>query len=234
MSEDGKRHIVVIGGGIVGVCVAEALLRDGQRVTLLEPGDFGGEHQASYGNGAFISPASIIPMSMPGLWAKVPGYLLDRRGALTIRWPYLPRLTGWLLRFLAAGWSEARVSRTTAALADLLQGAPQLHREIAGRIGAPEMIHDDGLLYLYENRAAFEAEGLALKLRRAHGVQMTEYEGAALARTGSGAGTALYVCGDADRRTQLCQPRPICCGDCRLVSGQWRDPYPRCGRGTAV
>lgn len=181
MSDNAKRHIVVIGGGIVGVCVAEALLRDGLRVTMLEPGAFGGEQQASYGNGAFVSPASIIPMSMPGLWTKVPGYLLDRRGALTIRWPYLPRLVPWLLRFLAAGWSEARVTRTTRALAGLLSGAPQLHIDIAARVGAPDMIRDDGLLYLYENRAAFEAEGLALKLRRAHGVQMQEYDGAALA-----------------------------------------------------
>ncbi|GAA6199324.1 FAD-dependent oxidoreductase [Aquicoccus sp. SU-CL01552] len=181
MSEDAKRHIVVIGGGIVGVCVAEALVRDGLRVTMLEPGAFGGEQQASYGNGTFVSPASIIPMSMPGLWAKVPGYLLDRRGPLTIRWPYLPRLATWLLRFLAAGWTEGRVTRTTQALADLVSGAPQLHADIAARIGVPDMIREDGLLYLYQNRAAFEAEGLALKLRRAHGVKMQEYEGDALA-----------------------------------------------------
>ena len=127
MSETTKRHIVVVGGGIVGTTVAEALLRDGLRVTLLEPGSFGGEQAASYGNGAFLSPASIIPMSMPGLWRKVPGYLLDRTGPLTIRWTYMPRLLGWLTRFLIAGATEARVIRTAAALAALLKHAPERH-----------------------------------------------------------------------------------------------------------
>ena len=90
MSQTNETQAVVIGAGIVGVCAALALRQAGLAVTLVDPDEPGGEQAASYGNGAFITPASIIPMSVPGLWRKVPGYLLDRDGPLTIRWRHLP------------------------------------------------------------------------------------------------------------------------------------------------
>ncbi|SEK71273.1 D-amino-acid dehydrogenase [Roseivivax marinus] len=181
MTEATGRHIAVIGGGIMGVSAAEALLRDGHKVTMIEPGTFGGPQAASFGNGAFLSPASNTPVSMPGLWAKVPGYLRDREGPLTIRWAHLPRLAPWLLRFLAAGWTEARVTRTAAALGALLDDAAGRHSALAARVGAPDLIRREGLIYLYRDRAAYEAEALAWGLRRDAGVRADLLEGEALA-----------------------------------------------------
>jgi len=186
MAQGSGQHIVVIGGGIVGLAAAEALIRDGNRVTVIEPGAFGGDQAASYGNGAFISPASVIPMSAPGLWAQVPRYLLDRSGPLTIRWPYLPRLLPWLIRFLLAGWTQARVTRTARALASLLDQAPARHGDLAARVGVAGMIRSEGLLYLYTDRTAFEADGLSWRLRALCGVQTRQVEGAELARLAPG------------------------------------------------
>ena len=58
-------HVAVVGAGIVGACTAWELLRDGHLVTLIEPAKPGGEQAASYGNGAWLSPSSVVPMSMP-------------------------------------------------------------------------------------------------------------------------------------------------------------------------
>ena len=116
--------VVVVGGGIVGLCCAIELLRDGHAVTLLEPEQPGGRHAASFGNGAWLSPSSVVPMSLPGGWRKVPGYLRDPLGPLAIRWRYLPRLTPWLLRFLHAGSTVKRVERTARALRTLIADAP--------------------------------------------------------------------------------------------------------------
>ena len=106
---DTPRHVVVIGAGIVGAASAIELLRDGHRVTLVEPGEPGGEQAASYGNGACLSPSSVVPMSHPGIWKKVPGYILDPLGPLAIRWRYFPRVIPWLLRFIGAGSTEAKI-----------------------------------------------------------------------------------------------------------------------------
>lgn len=175
-----REHVVVIGCGIAGVCSAIALLKAGYRVTLLEPANPGGEQAASYGNGAWLSPASIVPMSMPGLWRKVPGYILDPEGPLTIRLRHLPQLAPWVWRFIKAGSTVQKVERTARALSSLLGDAPSRHQALAQVAGKPELIRQDGLLYAYPDRSAFEADALGWRLRRDNHVAWRELEGDAL------------------------------------------------------
>ncbi|MBU1279984.1 MAG: FAD-binding oxidoreductase [Alphaproteobacteria bacterium] len=182
MTQSQGKHIAVIGAGIVGVSTAAALLQEGHRVTVIDPASPGGPHAASYGNGAFISPASILPMSQPGLWRKVPRMLADPRGALTIRWRDLPALMPWLVRFLWVGATQDKVSRTARALTGLLADAPQRHVDLAARAGLSCMIVRNGLLYAFRERAEYEADGFGWRLRRDNGVAMAEIAGEALRR----------------------------------------------------
>lgn len=175
-------HVVVIGAGIVGAATALELLKDGHRVTILEPGPVGGPQAASYGNAAWLSPASIIPMSMPGLWKKVPGYLLDPGSPLTIHWRMLPRLAPWLIRFLRAGATVAKVERTARILTTLLQDAPSRHVALAAEIAQPDLIQQRGLLYAYPDRSDFEAEALSWRLRRDNGVRWLELDAGEMAQ----------------------------------------------------
>jgi D-amino-acid dehydrogenase len=168
------QHVVVIGAGIVGAACAVELLRDGHRVTIIEPGEPGGEQAASYGNGTLLNPSSVIPMSSPGLWRKVPGYLSDPLGPLTIRWSYLPRLLPWLWRFARAGATADRVAATARALQPLLQGAPERHRRLADEAGVADLITRQGVLFVFPSRDDFVAEGLSWRLRRENGVRWLE------------------------------------------------------------
>jgi D-amino-acid dehydrogenase len=167
-------HVVVIGAGAVGVACAIELLRDGHRVTIVEPGTPGDVQAASYGNGTLLNPSSVIPMSVPGIWRKVPGYLADPLGPLTIRWSYLPQLLPWLWRFVRAGATEARVAATARALKPLLHEAPSRHRRLAEEAGVGELISRQGVLCVFPSRADFEAEQLSWRLRRENGVQWLE------------------------------------------------------------
>lgn len=168
-------NVIVLGAGIVGACTALRLADAGWSVTLCDGGRPGGEEAASYGNGGWISPASIIPMSFPGIWRKVPGYLLDRSGPLTIDWTSIPRLAPWLLRFLLAGATEGRVTKIASHLNSLLHDAPERHLALAERIGRRQLIVQRGLLYAYPDRAAYEAESLSWRLRRENGVAFEEW-----------------------------------------------------------
>ncbi|MDB5372711.1 MAG: FAD-binding oxidoreductase [Belnapia sp.] len=169
-----KGHVVVIGAGILGACTALELLKAGFRVSIVEPGPPGGEQAASYGNGCWLSPMSVIPPATPGLWKKVPGFLADPLGPLAIRWSYLPKVLPWLARYLASGWTEARVLRTAVALRALLQGAPALHAALAEEAGVGHLIERRGLMYIYPSRAEFEAEAMAWRIRRQVGVEWLE------------------------------------------------------------
>ena len=169
-------HVVVIGAGIVGAATALEALREGFRVTILDPGAPGGEQAASYGNGCWLSPMSVIPPAGPGLWKKVPKFLADPLGPLAIRWSYLPRVLPWLARYLWAGWTEAKVEAAARALRPLLVNAPALHRTLAEEAGVEHLIERRGLLYTYESRAQFESEAMAWRIRRKVGVKWLELD----------------------------------------------------------
>jgi D-amino-acid dehydrogenase len=169
-------HVVVIGAGIIGAVSAVELLRDGHRVTIIEPGEPGGEQAASYGNGGWLSPSSVLPVATPGLWRKVPGYLMDPLGPLAIRFSYLLKAMPWLTRFLRAGSSWARVRKISEGLAPLVAGAPALHAKLAAEVGVPELIVRTGLLYIFPSRADFEKSAETWAIRRERGIKWIELD----------------------------------------------------------
>lgn len=177
-----RRHAVVIGLGAVGCATAIEALRAGMRVTLVEPESPGGSHAASYGNSGWLSSHSVVPPALPGAWRKVPGWLADPLGPLAVRWRHFPKALPWLLRYLAAGWTEARVQRTATALRMLLADAPALHRKLAEEAGVPDLIEQRGLLHVYRSRADFDSEALAWRVRARTGVRWEEWDAATLRR----------------------------------------------------
>ena len=167
--------MVVIGVGAVGSATAIEALRAGLRVTVLEHGEPGGQHATSYGNAGWLSSHSVVPPALPGAWRKVPGWLADPLGPLALRWRYLPRAMPWLLRYLASGWTEARVQRTADALRTLLADAPVLHARLAAEAGVPQLIERRGLLHAYRSRAEFDGDALGWRVRRRTGVPWEEW-----------------------------------------------------------
>jgi len=156
-------HVVVIGAGIVGAATTLELLRDGHRVTIVEPGDPGGEQAASYGNGCLLSTSSVLPVTAPGLWKKLPGWLADPLGPLAVRWSYLPRAAPWLWRFFRAGSSQAKLRAIARALRPLVHDCPVRHKKLAEEAGVGELIHQTGCLYVFPSRADFDADAWAIR-----------------------------------------------------------------------
>src|SRR5215831_16688439 len=103
MAGGGKR-VGVIGAGMIGVCAASWLQRDGHSVFIVESGEPG--RGASFGNAGALNASSVTPVSMPGAIRNVPRWLFDPVGPLRLRWAYLPVVAPWLLRFVRAGTPE--------------------------------------------------------------------------------------------------------------------------------
>jgi D-amino-acid dehydrogenase len=163
------RDIAVVGAGIVGVCCALQLLRDGHRVTLIDrqgPGE-----GASYGNGAVLPTESVVPVATPGILWRAPGMLVDPLGPLRLRWGYLPRLAPWLLRFVAAG-TRRRVEEISIALAALHHGSVEAFAPLLEMAGAGDMLRRRGWVCVYESQAGYRAAAPMLELQRRRGVHL--------------------------------------------------------------
>ncbi|MGQ0652861.1 MAG: NAD(P)/FAD-dependent oxidoreductase [Betaproteobacteria bacterium] len=170
--------VVVIGAGIVGVCVAAWLQREGRQALLIDAGEPG--MGASFGNGGILSASSIVPVAMPGVLRRVPGWLLDAEGPLTIRWSYLPRLAPWLVRFVAAS-APARVERQARALRALLEGSLANYAPLVRDAAVEDLVRQQGMLYLYASEASWRSDARAMELRRRNGVAIEDLAGPALA-----------------------------------------------------
>jgi D-amino-acid dehydrogenase len=111
-------RVVVIGGGIAGLCCAYYLRRREFDVTIVERDEIGARTASSWGNGGWIAPAQAGPLPAPGLSVYGLRALLQADSALYIRPGYLRQLMPWLLRF----WTYCNQrdhDRGTAALAAL-------------------------------------------------------------------------------------------------------------------
>ncbi|WP_170979141.1 FAD-binding oxidoreductase [Roseomonas sp. HF4] len=170
-------RIVVIGGGIVGLCVAWHLARRGLAPLVLEARK---PHAATTGNAGAISHGSVAPLAMPGVLRQVPRMLTDRAGALHIPLRYWLHAAPWLLRFVASA-RTSRVEGVAEALAALLFGALERHKEILAAEGATDLIREQGQMYLYRDEAQMAKDAAGLELRRRHGLRIEVLDRAGLA-----------------------------------------------------
>ncbi|MEM9127789.1 MAG: FAD-dependent oxidoreductase, partial [Pseudomonadota bacterium] len=83
-------QVTIIGAGIVGICCALSLQERGIPVRLVDRGEPGQE--TSFGNAGVVSPWSIIPQAVPGIWKKLPQMLLDPKSALSVRPSFWPKM----------------------------------------------------------------------------------------------------------------------------------------------
>ncbi|PJE32589.1 D-amino acid dehydrogenase small subunit [Pseudooceanicola marinus] len=170
-------RIGIIGTGIVGVSTAGWLQRDGHEVVFVDPREAG--EACSFGNAGSISPTAVLPVAMPGMWKKVPKWLLDPDGPLVIRTQYLPTVLPWLMRFLRHS-SEAEVTRIAGAMRGLLAPVFDAYTPLLQRAGAMSMVRRNGCLYVYSSREMAKKWAWGANLRRGLGIEMQELEGDAL------------------------------------------------------
>lgn len=168
-----RMHIAVIGTGIVGVCTAAWLQRDGHQVTFIDPLEPG--EACSFGNAGSLSPSACLPVGMPGMWKRVPRWLLDPLGPLTVRWRYAPVVLPWLVRMLQHSTRE-EVTRIATALRSLLEPIFDCYDPLLAHADAQSLVRRSGCLYVYSSREAAAQWQWGMNLRRSLGVKLVDVE----------------------------------------------------------
>lgn len=164
-------EIAIIGAGVVGLSIAEALMRRGlsRDIVMIDPNPAG--MGASYGNAGTIADYAVMPVGTPDVLRNLPSLLFDKNSPLAIRRAGILALMPWLARF--AWQSLPRQAEANAqAIAALLAGAGPLWADLADRIGGAAILQPKGCLYLYETAAAYRAAHQDMAGRRALGIEV--------------------------------------------------------------
>ena len=172
-------RIAVIGTGIVGVCSAAWLQRDGHEIVFVDPLAPG--EACSFGNAGSLSPSACLPVGLPGMWKRVPRWLLDPLGPLNVRWHYAPVVLPWLAQMLRHS-TRSEVTRIAAALRTLLAPIFECYDPLTEHAGAAGLVRRAGCLYVYSSREVAARWQWGMNLRRSLGVKLVDVDSAELHR----------------------------------------------------
>ena len=162
----------VLGAGVVGLSTALYLQRSGHKITVIDPSP--PASGASYGNSGVICSDAAVPIALPGMLRKVPGWLADREGPLTVRPSYFPRALPWLLRWIEAS-RMSRVLQISDAMRALHRDSLTCWRELLEADHFADLIRPVGQVRIWEGEGAESAIALALSER--HGIRAVPLNG---------------------------------------------------------
>lgn len=161
--------VTIIGAGIVGICCALSLQERGVKVRLIDRGAPGQE--TSFGNAGVISPWSIVPQAMPGIWKSIPAMLLSREGPLSVRPSFWPVMVPWGLQFLSK--SRERSVRCVADAMDILcHPCVALYRRHLEGTGHENLVVDSCYVHAFRNAGGARLSDLGYLIRREKGAEI--------------------------------------------------------------
>ncbi|GAA6190375.1 FAD-binding oxidoreductase [Phaeobacter sp. NW0010-22] len=161
--------VTIIGAGIVGICCALSLQERGVKVRLIDRSAPGQE--TSFGNAGVISPWSIIPQAMPGIWKSIPKMLLSPDGPLSVKPTFWPKMIPWGLRFLSNA-NETTTRATSDAMETLCQPSVMLYRRHLEGTGHEDLLVDSWYVHAFRNAEGASLRDLGFQIRKEKGAEL--------------------------------------------------------------
>jgi len=161
-------HVMILGGGVVGVTSAYYLARAGHQVTVLDRQP-GAGLETSFANAGQVSPGYSAPWAAPGIPVKALKWLMMRHRPL-VMWPRVePRLYGWLARMLANCTEEA-YARNKGRMVRLAEFSRDALRELRAETGIAYDHREKGTLQIFRTAKQLDQVGNDTAVLDAYGV----------------------------------------------------------------
>ena len=148
-----RDDVVILGGGVIGLATALALIEAGRGVRVLEAGSAG--CGASHGNCGTLTPSHAPPLAAPGVVLKGLRWMFTPDAPLYLKPRFDPALWRWLLQFAArcnvSDWRQSTQSRSI-----ILDDSRQRLADWVGRYGLECEFAEEGLDYVFREQANFD------------------------------------------------------------------------------
>jgi D-amino-acid dehydrogenase len=164
----GEKSILIIGGGVIGLCIAYCAMREGHTVTILERG--APDHDGcSLGNAGMIVPSHIIPLAAPGIVTAGLKMMSNPESPFSIRMRPDPDLMRWVWAFTRSA-TAAHVSRSAPLLRDLHLASRKCYERLSEKRGNDFGLVKKGLLMLCKSDHVLHEEAQAAEVARKAGL----------------------------------------------------------------
>lgn len=164
-----KPDIIVVGAGIIGIATSLRLQLAGMQVLLLD-GDPPAQG-ASFGNAGGLAISEVIPLAEPGVWKKIPSWLMNPLGPLAVRWRHLPYLANWLCQFALASRPE-KAHEYAKQLSWLLSRATDDFSHLSDLANTANLWRRNGALALYDQKSMLDQDMPRWAYRESLGVNI--------------------------------------------------------------
>lgn len=166
-----SKKIIIIGGGIIGLCSAYYLQKEGHQVTIVDQSNL--DEGASYVNAGYLSPSHLIPLSAPGVMRKGIKWMFNPSSPLYIK----PRLD---LDFLRWTWAFNKsctvkhVKKAIPVIKEITLISQDLYRDIRQKENFSFHFEDKGLLMLCKTEKMLEDEVEVARIAKQEGLDVSE------------------------------------------------------------
>ncbi|WP_369997133.1 NAD(P)/FAD-dependent oxidoreductase [Winogradskyella sp.] len=149
------KKVIVIGGGIIGLCAAYFLQKEGHNVTIVDRSSL--NSGASYVNAGYLSPSHVIPLSAPGVMRKGIKWMFNPSSPLYIK----PRLDldflKWALAFDKSS-NTKHVEKSALVIRDITVLSQKLYEDISTSESFTAQYEKKGLMMLCQTDMALSEE----------------------------------------------------------------------------
>src|SRR5690606_9575269 len=150
-----KGSVLILGGGVVGLCSAYYLLRDGWKVVLLDKGDL--TNSCSNGNAGMIVPSHFTPLASPGIVSQGIRWMLNKRSPFYLKPTLDLSLASWGIKFLKHANSN-HVKRSAPFIRDINLLGKQEYKVLNQENDFDFNLSEKGILTLFKLEKTAEEE----------------------------------------------------------------------------
>ncbi len=157
------KHVLIIGGGVIGLSTAYYAAKRGLRVRVVDRGGGG----CSFGNAGMIVPSHFTPLAAPGMVAMGLKWMWNPESPFYIKPRLNWELAAWAWKFMRASTKE-HVARCAPVIRDLSFASRALFEELAHTLDFG--LVKRGLLMLCKTQHALDEEARTAPTANALGV----------------------------------------------------------------
>ncbi len=171
------KNVIVIGGGITGLCCAYYLSKAGHSVTVLDRGDM--SSGVSYLNAGYITPSHFVPLAAPGVVSQGLKWMLNASSPFYVQPRWDTDFFRWGMLFRRSS-TAAHVRQSIPVLKELNLRSRTLYEQMRDDWELPFHYERKGLLMVYRSSKGEEEERTMAELARQEGLQVELLEGSSL------------------------------------------------------